>query len=84
MALIAVFKESRTVTEDDGCTGSWVVGDVLTIECGGAVLDYVRKGVLVPLATEGHFHAVPSTSLSFFQLVDGKRFPVGTDSLFRL
>lgn len=82
--LIAVLKEDHTFVAEDGCAGIWKTGDIIPIQCGSGVLDYVRKGVMVPAALENHFHVIPLVNLSLF-LDDGKtRIPVNHDRLFGL
>lgn len=80
--LIAVLKEDHEVTGDDGCFASWMAGSELVVG-RDASLDYIRKGVIVPIGAVGHLHVIPASLLSFYIDSCGSRFPVGGDALLK-
>lgn len=84
MKIVAKFNADYEVKADDGCTASWKSGDIISIgTTEGHQVDYVRKGIIVQMAQEDHFHIIPGSCLSFF-LDDGKTmFPINQDKVLR-
>lgn len=81
MKLIARFNTDHEVKADDGCATSWKSGDIIVIGATGGQVDYVRKGIIVQMAQENHYHVIPGANLNFF-LSDGETmFPVSPDRI---